>query len=61
MNDDFERKIVKYARISLATNKKLILIPHRRDSEGEIRWTIHLQSKVAEGIEDLKEFIDDIE
>ena len=54
----FEEELLKYGRLALATNKKMILYPQRRERNGEIRWTLHLQSKVAEGIEDLQDFDD---
>ena len=57
----FEDELIKYGKLALATNKKMILIPQVRERDREIRWSIHLQSKVSEGVEDLQDFDDFLE
>jgi len=52
--------LLKYGRLALATGKKLIFVPIRREREGKMAWKIYLQSIVCEGEEDIRDFEDDI-
>ena len=55
---DGDSEVVKYFHVALATNKKLIIVPFKRDQAKEIGWRMYLQSKVSEGVVSFEEFDD---
>lgn len=50
-----EQQVLRYFHLALHTGKKMIVVPVRREAEGNVCWKIYLQSLVAAGEERISE------